>query len=115
MKLGDDGITSGKAAINHHGYSALDYRRYYFGFKKVDEYAKDRTEDWQGAEVKNFVVENERDLTKPFVEKFDIALEESSGGAGTIYFQPFLLDRIEKNLFRSNERLYPVGFGAPSE
>jgi transglutaminase-like putative cysteine protease len=115
IKLNSEGTASGTAIINHYGYAAYNIRNYYYGASSKEEFIQKRTSRWQGLEVKNFMVENEQDLTKPFVEKFDFTLEDQPGNASMLYFQAFLLSRLEKNPFLSNERLYPVDFGAPVE
>jgi hypothetical protein len=65
--------------------------------------------------ISNFSIENESDIDKPFVEKFDLSYEDQGTGSNIIYYQPFIFSRLEKNPFMSTERLYPVDFGAPAE
>ncbi len=115
MRLSDDGTMSGTASINYYGYAAYTMRNSYFGFSKKAEYGESRTSDWVGLEVKNFTSENEAELTKPFIEKIEFTLDNNTGNASTVYLQPFLFDRTEKNPFLSEERMYPVDFGAPPE
>ncbi len=115
MKLNEDGTTTGNATINHKGYSAYDFRNSFLSHSKPEEYIQKRTAGWTGLDIKNFTFQNEKDLDNPFIEKFDMLLTEDLGNAGIVYFQPFLIDRMEKNPFTSNERQYPVDFGAPNE
>jgi hypothetical protein len=115
IKLSEDGITSGSCTINSNGYAAVNRRRMYVGSDDKEDYIKKRTENWSGVQVNNFSIENESDLMKAFIEKFDVTLEESSGGSDIIYFPLFLFQRNDKNPFTSRERLYPVDFGAPIE
>jgi transglutaminase-like putative cysteine protease len=115
LKLDEKGNTSGLVTVSHNGYAAYEFRNSYVGFSNKEEYFQKRTANWNGIAATNFSVENEKDLTKPFIEKFDMSLEDNTGGAGIIYFEPFIIGRISKNPFTSNERLYPVDFGAPTE
>lgn len=115
LKLNEAGELSCQVSVSHYGYAAYAARQKYFGASNAEEFKQKRTAEWTGLDVKNFVVENERDITKPFVEKFEAGLDNPSGQPEIIYLQPFLVDRLEKNLFTSTERLYPVDFGAPFE
>ena len=115
IKLNDAGEIVGSAAINYQGYAAVSKRHQFFSKNNSDEYVKERTQNWMGVEASNFTVENERDLTKPFVEKFELTVEQMDGNPGLLYFPIFLYQRNEKNPFTSSERFYPVDFGAPTE
>jgi len=115
LRLNEDGITSGTASINHYGYAAYETRNLFFGSNNEEEFIQKRTSEWLGLEVKNFNTENEKELEKPFNEKFELKIEAQTGGAGIVYFQPFILNHLEKNPFASTERLYPVDFGPPTE
>ena len=115
LKLNAEGEISGTVTIKHDGYAAYNSRMAYFSASDKEGYIKKRTLTWTGIEVTNFTLENERDLDKGFVEKFDIAFENQGTAADIIYYLPFIFSRIEKNPFVSTERFYPVDFGAPKE
>jgi hypothetical protein len=115
VKMDDAGIVTGNAILSHYGYAAATQRYQFLSKNNLDEYVKNRTESWIGVEAKDFVVENDSDLTKPFIEKFNLTLEDEAGQSNVVYFPPFLFQRNDKNPFTSTERLYPVDFGAPVE
>jgi hypothetical protein len=115
VKMDDAGIVTGNAILSHYGYAAATQRYQFLSNNSLDEYVKNRTESWIGVEAKDFLVENDRDLTKPFIEKFNLTLEDEAGQSNVVYFPPFLFQRNDKNPFTSTERLYPVDFGAPVE
>jgi hypothetical protein len=115
IKLDESGAVTGNATISHYGYAAATQRYQFLGRDNVVDYVKHRTEQWIGVEASEFAVENERDLTKPFMEKFNVALEDADNGANIVYFPPFLFQRNDKNPFASTERLYPVDLGVPVE
>jgi hypothetical protein len=115
VKLNEGGELKGTLALQYSGYDAVDQRKKING-KSKEEYLKDLTKELSDASLENYTVENESDLTKPLVEKMEITLSGSEGsGASTVYFNPFVMNRYEKNPFQSNERLYPVDLGAPIE
>jgi hypothetical protein len=76
-----------------------------FSIKKIQN-------QWKEAEIKNYQVENLLDKNKPLIEKFEIILNKEEEKPKRIYFNPFLVDKWKENSFKSEERLYPVDFGA---
>ena len=116
LKLNDLGAIAGSVIIKHEGYAAYNFRRSFFIASDSNDYIEKRIAKWSGLEVSNFTIENERDIDKPFIEKFDISYEDQgTASANLIYYQPFIFNRVEKNPFVSTERLYPVDFGAPTD
>ena len=115
LKWLPDGKLKGTLTSQFVGYDALDERKKING-KSPEENLKTLNKELHDAEVTNFRVENQEDISKPLIEKMEI---EMSGfdetGASTFYFNPFLIGRYEQNPFQSTERLYPVDFGAPVE
>jgi hypothetical protein len=115
LKLSDEGELKGSLSLQYMGYDAIDKRKEINGNNK-DEYLKELSKELHDVAIENYSVENETDLTKPLVEKMDITIGGGEGsGAGIFYFNPFLLNRYDKNPFQSSERLYPVDLGAPIE
>jgi hypothetical protein len=115
IKLNEAGEITGSASVNYHGYAAVSKRYQFLSKSNLDEYVKERTQSWIGVEASGFTVENERDITKPFLEKFELSVEQMDGNPELLYFPLFLYQRNEKNPFTSSERFYPVDFGAPTE
>ncbi|MBS1508395.1 MAG: DUF3857 domain-containing protein [Bacteroidetes bacterium] len=115
VKLDEAGELKGTMSLQYSGYDAIDQRKKING-KTKEEYVKELTKELNDAVIENYSVENETDLTKPLVEKMDITLAGGEGsGSSIVYFNPFVMNRYEKNPFQSNERLYPVDLGAPIE
>lgn len=115
VKLNETGELKGTLALQYTGYDAIDQRKKING-KTKEEYLKELSKELNDATIENYTVENETDLTKPLVEKMDITLAGGDGSsANIVYFNPFVMNRYEKNPFQSNERLYPVDLGAPIE
>lgn len=115
IQLNELGELSCHVSINHYGYAAYSARQKYFGASSAEEFKQKRTAEWTWLDVKNFSVENESDITQPFIEKFDALVGNPSGQLELVYLQPFLVDKLDKNPFTSADRLYPVDFGAPLE
>jgi len=60
-------------------------------------------------------IENLEDISKPLVEKFQVVSSLDVSNPNLLYLNPFFVERWNDNPFKSNERLYPVDFGAPLE
>jgi len=105
----------GSLIVQYSGYDALDQRKKIKG-KSDSENLKELGKQFHDGEVENYKIENAEDLTIPLTEKIDLKFAAfENTGASTFYFNPFLLNRYEKNPFHSTERLYPVDLGAPIE
>jgi hypothetical protein len=115
IRLNEDGQMTGMATISHFGYSAFNRRSEFLKAENLNDYVQRQSKKWNEIEIKNYVVQNDYDLAQPFVEKFELTFNEQLPNASIIYLPVFLLGRTEKNPFTSNERSYPVDFGAPIE
>lgn len=51
----------------------------------------------------------------PVIEKMKIKRSVANASPDIIYLNPFFIRQWKSNPFKSNERLYPVDFGAPLE
>lgn len=115
LTLSAEGDLTGSYTITSQGYAGRGKRFQFFDAADKQAFLKSRTEKWTNIKVTKAEIENENDIDKSFVEKYELALESDVPSANIIYFNPFLTDRTEKNPFVSKERNYPVDFGAPFE
>lgn len=111
---GEDTI-EGTVIITHAGYAAYLMRQSYFSAANNDEYIQKRIAQWADLQINNYTVTNETDLSEPFIESFNLIMRKSPEDHALAYLQPILIGLIKKNPFLSNERFYPVDFGAPTE
>ena len=98
---------------SYYGYEALGKRTDFASAGDKEAYARRLQKEWDGIEVLDYQIRNLDSLETPLQETARIKIAASEPGAGIIYFNPFVIDRWESNPFKSNERLYPVDFGAP--
>lgn len=69
--------------------------------------------DW---EIRTKSFEAAEDITKPFVEKYEVATDEGVVSTGDVlYIDPMLLNAERENPFKLEKREYPVDFGYPFE
>lgn len=114
LVLADDGIMTGRAQFNHDGYFAQRARKDYFR-KGQDEYLKEIKTSY-GWDVESSSFENQEKLSEPMKEVYQVKLSEHVQAAGsTMYINPLLAFRLERNPFQSETRAYPVDYGSPED
>jgi len=111
LTLNESGTLSGNAQISYSDYEAVSRRKELMGLNE-SELLKNIQSEWKEIEIKNYKLENLDDKTKPLVEKFDVLIAADEDKPKRIYFNPFLVDKWKENPFKSEERYYPVDFGA---
>jgi hypothetical protein len=112
LKLGADGVLKGTVSRTFMGYAAIDERKSIYSFTTQDEFKKDYVNKWNKGSLSNFTLENVEDINKPIVEKMEIEIEAIDDmKAPTVFINPFIFDKVEKNPFKSEQRLYPVDYG----
>ncbi|WP_347374280.1 hypothetical protein [Aequorivita sp. Q41] len=106
------GYFSGKANEVATGYIAVNKRKENNNFTK-EEIIKRKQSSNEIFEVSNLVIENEKDLEKPYKESYDISLHQQAVG-DQLFVYPFLMQTFfSENPFKSNTRSYPIDFGFP--
>lgn len=116
LKLLDNGSLHGKLTILSRGYAAVAARKEIVRMQDLKGYVKELELKWSNSEIINYANENLDDLTKPLIEKMEITIAGfDNPEAPTLYFSPFVSGRMEKNPFKSVERLYPVDLGVAEE
>ena len=114
LKLDPDGNLKGDAKIVSYDYEALTKRKKITSFNSEDEYVEEFDNRLPRMSIGEYKIENRQDVGKPLMETYNVEFERfDSLGMNRIYFNPFIFDRWSENPFKSNERLYPVDFGAP--
>lgn len=106
-----EGIVSGKFNVRHVDYQAHDFR-VANGVKDDESKSKQLKEKYNIDEIEEYTVKGVNEYGKGVSESFNftsynqIELIESE-----MYFSPLLFLRDKENIFKSNEREYPVDFG----
>jgi len=116
LKLKEDGSLNGELRITGFDYSALNQRIKYKSFNSEAEYLQDFEKKYSGMSVINYTCSNIDSIQNPVVEKFEVEYKNHSIILNDkILFNPIILDKLEENPFKIEERLYPVDFIYPSE
>jgi transglutaminase-like putative cysteine protease len=114
LKL-ENGEFAGEMTITSYGYEALDKRRELAIAGSVEKYSDELEKRYNDFEILDYKVENEEDLAKPIIEKFKLKSSLEMASPDLLYLNPFFVREWKSNPFKTNERLYPVDFGAPLE
>lgn len=111
-----DGKLKGVVQLSYFGYDAVNMRKKLARFSNPEEYVRDLDNRLDYLIVEDFVLTNIDDLAKPVLLSLTVEMDGFDDlQSSHLVFNPFLLERWEKNPFRADERLYPVDFGAPLE
>jgi transglutaminase-like putative cysteine protease len=112
LKLDNNKFT-GEMSITSQGYEAYDKRGKIYKAGSLEKYKEKEIASSQHFEISNYEIENLEDISKPLVEKFQVVSSLDVSNPNLLYLNPFFVERWNDNPFKSNERLYPVDFGAP--
>lgn len=105
----------GLLTITSSGYEAFEKRSRIIDAGSEQAYLQRIQSNLHEIVLSDYKVENFKDPNQPLVETFGFEMKVDQMGAKKLYLNPFLIDRWQNNPFRSNQRLYPVDFGAPVE
>lgn len=111
--IDNKGEISGKVRNQHTNYAALIVRESKL-LDDIEKYVGVLEKAFHGAEISNYVVQNEKDPEKPLIEQYDF----SHNGlvdltTERMFFNPMLFLADKENPFTAENRLYPIDFTFP--
>jgi hypothetical protein len=113
LKLDENGNFKGSVFITYSDYDGAARRRQLAAFSSNEERIQFAQKEWSRVQVRSYTNENLLEVEKPLTEKLEIEFEAEVEKPRQLYFNPFIADRWDENPFKSNERSFPVDFGAP--
>ncbi|PCE63359.1 DUF3857 domain-containing protein [Sediminicola luteus] len=111
--LDGEGVIEGKIRRICKDYVGYGFR---VNNNELDEetYLGNLEEKYKGVEIENYEVRDKTDKNKPVTEVFEVLAEESVELIGDkMYFSPLLWFANEENVFKRDQREYPIDFGYP--
>ncbi|MEC3879066.1 DUF3857 domain-containing protein [Parapedobacter sp. 10938] len=115
-KLDADGRLRGRLTTNSYGYAAWRKRKELANYNTTAEYIEHRNEKLTGFQIEAGEILGATELDKPFVERYDITVKPyDSLQVRELFFNPFFINRVNRNPFNLDERTYPVDMGSTSE
>jgi hypothetical protein len=114
MTLDKDHKLTGKINQYSKGYSALNLRNRYRKTNNETEFVKNFKKDKTGLEISAYKIDNLDNLDELLTESMDVVIEDNVEEAGNlVYFTPLLFERTKENLFKLEQRKFPVDFAYP--
>ncbi len=109
-----EGDFIGTIVVTDKDYAASNMREEIEDEKSEDDYIESFENNNEGLEVLDYRFDNLEDLYKPFRASYEVKISGISDRAGDlIYINPMFFDRMKSNIFRIEERKYPIDFGSP--
>ncbi|SEL11379.1 DUF3857 domain-containing protein [Parapedobacter koreensis] len=114
--LHTDGMLKGKLVTQSKGYAAYRKRQELANYNTVEEYIEHVDETLASVDILNGEISGLENLEAPLVESYEVELKLHADSLGQeMSFNPFFINRLNKNPFNLDERTYPVDMGAASE
>ncbi len=103
-------------SIKHEkkNYAALKTRKEIKEESSQEEYLRNMEQDMNGVQLSELNIDNLDSIYKPLNLVVDAVFEDKIiEGGDMLYFNPVLVDRLEENIFKNDERQYPVDYNYP--
>lgn len=114
MVLDKEHKLSGTINQYSKGYAALKLRNKYRTTNNETEFIKDFKRDKTGLEVSAYKIDNLDNVDELLSESMNAVIEDNVEEAGNlVYFTPLLFERTKENLFKLEQRKFPVDFAYP--
>ncbi|MEM9830797.1 MAG: transglutaminase domain-containing protein [Bacteroidota bacterium] len=110
----ENGELSGLVSRSHTGYDALRIRRKVSRENGVDGYLTKLKENNHSWNIQDYQMESLEMIGKPVKEKYQVSFQESVQEAGNLlYLTPILVNQMDENPFKSEQRAFPVDYPCP--
>lgn len=115
-ELTNDGRIKGQLSTYSSGYSGLRKRMKIKAENSIEEFVEKLDEQMPRISIGKYDIQNLDSLNNPLIEVYDIEMKSYDDvNKDELFFNPFFINRTEKNPFNMNERTYPVDFGSIRE
>lgn len=114
LRIEDDLSLTGKIGYRMIDYGAYLFRKEYAEFTGLEEYLDDYKSDKPGLSIVDTKVESIDDIYEPVNIEHEVVIQNQAMEMNKkVYLAPMLYDQMKKNLFKEEERMYPVDFVYP--
>jgi hypothetical protein len=115
-KIAPDGSISGNIQSSFSNYAALRKRNEVKGCKDQEEYIRNLETKNEGFTVQKFELLDLDSVHKPYRENLDFIMADNNmASANLITFTPMLIDQLQSNPFKLEERKFPVDYIFPRQ
>ncbi|TPN85881.1 DUF3857 domain-containing protein [Aquimarina algicola] len=110
-EVDSDGAVKGKTNLYYKDYLAHNFRLNYSA-ESQETMIKRLKQKYEINTLDNYEAKGMRELGKPVIERFDFNLDNQVEVIDDeMFFSPLLFLRDKENVFKSEERRYPIDFG----
>ncbi|MCZ4222335.1 DUF3857 domain-containing protein [Pedobacter rhodius] len=114
LTLDKENKLTGQISQYAKGYAALGLRNSYRKTNNETEFLKNFKKDKTGLELSNYKIEHLDELDEILTESMSVVIEDNVEEAGNlVYFNPLLYEKTKENIFKYEERKFPVDFAHP--
>lgn len=116
LTLKTDGSITGKVNCYYSGYSAYLKRKLIKGFSTLDEYREQLHAKNSRIKILNTNINAIDSVESNLWETYDIEIVRTARNPGDqLFFNPYILDLITENPFKTADRFFPVDVGPATE
>ena len=109
--LGENGEVIGKWTEINKGYAANTLRKNLGASKSKDDYIQDFQKKYPSFTINNYSFENLDSLHREVINKYDFTITSGVEITGNLMMMhPLLIEQLEENIFKSQERQFPVDY-----
>jgi hypothetical protein len=113
VTLDESGDLTGKQRTQYTSHNALNFREMYAQVEEED-YLERLENSIEDIEISDHSVKNLKKIGKPVMELYAFEKEAQAEVIGDkMYFSPLFFLATSENIFKAEERVYPVDFGYP--
>ena len=114
MSFDEDLNLNGQYSYRGTDYGALNFRNKFKKEESEDEFTIELKEKLGDVELKNVSYNNIDSLHKPVTVKGELIVSDGISAIGNmIYLNPKLINQFDENIFKSEERTYPIDYNYP--
>jgi hypothetical protein len=116
LTLEPTGKLVGTVENTYYGYAAYERRGQILSFATQEDYVEALRKKLNSTTIRKHEITGTDNFESPVKERFEIEMEAFEDmESDNLLINPFFAAKLERNPFRSTERLFPVDFGAPPE
>ncbi|MEE4117034.1 MAG: hypothetical protein V2I37_12740, partial [Marinilabiliaceae bacterium] len=114
LVLDDNGNAKGSILVARKDYSANDKRKDILAEKSEEDYIAILEKENQGLEIDSYKFENLNDVYESLIENYEVSINGTAEATTDhIYLNPMYFERMEGNLFKLEDRRYPIDYAFP--
>jgi hypothetical protein len=114
LEISPDGKSTGLMIGNYAGYAGIEFRSMLGNKRNQENLIRKMQENIKGLNITHYSFSNVEDIEKPVTDSLNVEIMDNAELVGDkILFYPLLYDRIEKNRYTLEERMYPVDYNFP--